>query len=124
MIARPLQADDVLPDMYLHGHAECKICYEDIILGEDNLYILPSCGHLLHRDDVEGYREGNLLNIYEYQDGEDIADDKMGMRKCPECAKQFAFGKSSKRKTSKRKTSKRKNKISKRKSKRKTSKRK
>jgi len=131
MIARPLQEDDVISDLYLHGNVECKVCGDDIILGEDNLYILPSCGHLLHRDDVEGYREGNLLNIYEYQDGEDIADDKMGMRKCPECAKQFAFGKSknkiSKRKSSKRKSSKRKNKSSKRKykiSKRKSSKRK
>jgi len=116
MIARPLEEDDVILDMYLHGNVVCKVCGDDINIGEE-LYILPSCGHLLHKDDVEGYREGNILNIYEYQDGEDIADDKMGMRKCPECAKQFAFGKSSKRKTSKRKKSKRKNKISKRKNK-------
>ena len=132
IIARPLQEDDIISDLYLHGNVECKVCGDDIILGEDNLYILPNCGHLLHRDDVEGYREGNLSNIYEYENGEDIADDKMGMRKCPECDKKFAFGKSkikiSKRKTSKRKTSKRKTskcKTSKRNtSKRKTSKRK
>ncbi len=135
MIARPLQEDDVISDLYLHGNVECKVCGDDIILGEDNLYILPNCGHLLHRDDIKGYRENNLRNIYEYEDGEDIADDKMGLRKCPICSKQFAFGKSSnrknkiskrksiKRKTSKRKSSKRK--TSKRKSsKRKTSKRK
>jgi len=94
MIARPLEGDDVLPDMYLHGHVECKICYEDIILGEDNLYILPSCGHLVHKNDLENYRQGDLNNIFEYQDGNVIEDSNMAMRKCPECTKQFAFGNS------------------------------
>ena len=93
MIARPLQEDDVLLDMYLHGHVECKICYEDIILGEDNLYILPSCGHLVHKNDLEQYRQGNLNNIFEYEDGNVIEDSNMAMRKCPECIKKFAFGK-------------------------------
>ena len=132
-VARPLQEDDDILDMYLHGNVQCVICAYDIILGEDNLYILPSCGHLLHKDDVKGYREGNLNNIYEYENGQDIADDKMDMRKCPECHKKFAFGKSNrkfkvyKRKTSKRKSKTNKRKTSKRKSKtskRKTSKRK
>ena len=101
MIARPLQEDDVLPDMYLHGNVKCKICYEDIILGEDNLYILPSCGHLVHKNDLENYRQGDLNNIFEYQDGNVIEDSNMAMRKCPECTKQFAFGKSKSKSKSK-----------------------
>jgi len=104
MIARPLEGDDVLPDMYLHGHVECKICYEDIILGEDNLYILPSCGHLVHKNDLENYRQGDLNNIFEYQDGNVIEDSNMAMRKCPECTKQFAFGNSKSKSKSKSKS--------------------
>jgi Leucine-rich repeat (LRR) protein len=117
IIARPLKPDDAILDMYLYGNVECKICGEDIILGDDNIYILP-CGHLLHKEDVEGYREGNLDNIYEDVNGNDIADDIMGKRKCHVCEKQFAFGKTKSirktsrsakrsitRKTSKRKTS-------------------
>ena len=72
------------------------MCGDEINLTEDNLYILPDCEHLIHRDDVEGYREGNLNNIYEYEDGgEDIADAEMAKRKCPvkDCGKRFAFGK-------------------------------
>ena len=110
-VARPLQEDDDIIDMYLHGNVECGICYEDIRLGEDNLYILPSCGHLLHKDDVKGHREGNLNNIYVYEEGgEDIADNIMAMRKCPVCQEKFAFGKSNRKfkKVSKRNTKSRK----------------
>ena len=110
-VARPLQEDDDILDMYLHGNVECEICAYDIILGEDNLYILPSCGHLLHKDDVEGHREGNLNNIYVYEEGgEDIADSIMAMRKCPVCQEKFAFGKSNRKfkKVSKRNTKSRK----------------
>ena len=130
IIARPLKDDDEILDMYLNGNVMCNICGDDIKLGEDDLYILPNCGHLLHRDDVEGYREGNLNNIYEYEDGgEDIADAEMAKRTCPVagCGRRFAFGKSN-RKTSRRKSkrkaykrkSRRKSKTPKRKSRRKS----
>ena len=97
IVARPLRPEDNILDMYRQRQAvECNICGDEINLQEDNLYILPDCGHLIHRDDVEGYREGNLNNIYEYEDGgEDIADAEMAKRKCPvqDCGRRFAFGK-------------------------------
>jgi len=85
---RIVNADIIAQDV----NAECQICGDEINRNDENAYILPQCGHLMHQECVEAARGGNLAWIND-RDGVPIPEDDLRARRCPVCNINFKFGK-------------------------------
>jgi len=103
-IARKVEPDDIVTQ---DVNVECLICGDSINEYDANAYLLPSCGHLMHKECVEVARGGNLAWI-DSMDGIPIPEQDLLARKCPVCNINFKFGKSVKRKSVRRKSVRRK----------------